>query len=586
MPEISQGDLTPPSPEQQIETYERDRQIFKEEYGRDLDKPSENLKVSVVIPSFAELKNDNFWRLFRSLMYQRGVRPDEYEVIVVVNNSAEIANHPVNQSVEMNTFEGTTGELRMERYRENQDHLTVMKIAKKAQEMVGNGEKVAVVNDWLNKEIEDKRLELSDYEKKLMIRFARTQVSLQFVDASSPDHGLALDDHTSPIGLVRDIGSYLAYERFKETGASGIVDFIDGDCFFPPNYMRSLLDQREMGVDVVVKPLRKVVAEIPREITEQPNRFVRVMSTVRYLTGVLASRDYTDVTIDLFDADTIGYPIYPVLGGPQLAVRSSALPDVGGYPTYRKNSDFAFSREVVNKYQGPRIGTLIESSVLMSDRGRDVSIDGKSKLKLFEDPEIDYLDRPAEFKFWTDGRLMWIKQKDEFVRHELTIVAGFGSYTLEELISEYERNLDMVYRREADQRVFTIEKVGRLLELISSQGLENMQITEIINEMHRLHQISGSDVDFFQQNMVLVELAIDSLAMAKYGSEYYKETAIEAMGFLKRLLPEYFEVPPEKRPSASDITKDDNIANYYHVMEAIYITRAKIREGLLRGGRG
>jgi len=564
-----------------VEVYERDRAWYKEKYGADVDEPKKELKVSVVIPSFAELESDNFWRMFRSLMYQRGVKQEEYEAICVINNSEEIANLPPDEEAPSNRFEGTSSDLRKQRYKENQDQLRIMKTVKQGQKMVMTGAGSDSVAKWLDDEIGSRDLRISNYERSLMKRFVNTRISLQFVDASSPSRGFERDSAINPIGLARDIGSYLAYNRLKTLGVEGMVDFIDGDCFFDPNYMRYMIEFLESGTDVVVKPLKKVVAEVPRRIEEEPDPYTRVMSAIKYLATVYSSHDYYRDNIDSYGNDGKALPIVDYIGGPQIAIKSSDLPEVGGYSTDRSSEDWAFSRKIIKKYQGKRIGTFKNSCVLMSDRGRDVSTDGRSRGTLSEYKGTQVI-RDDDIRNDAESRIGETRRLEENFIQEINTIRSIGNFQAKEWIAEYEAVKQQCYQRNADSRLRLIEKVGHWLEKMAVMDYKNKHAIELIDEMCKNHKVKKSDRDFFEQNLVLVDLAVEVLKMSEEGSDTPEDKALLATMWLETLLPEYFQVPPEKLPDVSKAKESDNVANYSHIDEAIYLMRARLRDRMLQ----
>ena len=562
------------------EKYESKREWYLEKYAGDVDPPNPDLKVSIVVPAFAELDSDNFWRLFRSLMYQRGVKQSEFEVIYVVNNSEEIAVEDGNELFE-DDFEGRTSEKRKSRYGENQRHLLILRTIKEGKSIIRDGGSLPEVFKKIKIQLAD--LSLSEFELSLVSRYLESNVNLQFVDASSPGKGFGKDKNVSPIGLARDIGAYIAYDRYKKLGRDGLIDFVDGDGFLDPYYVDGLLDSVESGAKVIVKPLRKVVAEIPRQIEETTDRKIKISSAIRYLASVYTGTDYFGKVVKDYDRVNKKFDVNEILGGPQIALLSSALCDVDGYSVESKDEDWCFSGTVTEVFNETEIETLNGSSVLMSDRGRDVSFDGRYRGQLVGS-EAENVGRDRELEEYTNLRLRRLRESDTNLRSAMMDISfehnESGEFSYRTMMDEYEGIKQKLFEQVSKNRLALIEKIGHWLEKVVVLDMDNLSERQIVDEYCKRYKPRRVDRDFFEQNSVLISLVTEVLKDAKAGQGGTGDVVMVAMEKLKTLLPEYFEIPPTDMPPVSKTEGNENVANYSYVFEAVYIMKSRLRKKL------
>ena len=562
------------------EVYYENRHWYLEKYGVDIDPPNLDLKFTIIIPTFAELESDNFWRLVRSLVYQRGVRQTEYDVICVINNSdslAELSNGEVHNS---HPFEGSTGEVRKKRFQENQDQILIIRTMQYGQRLIGSGVGLEEVVNLMEAEMQENGVRITDHELSLIKRFVKSKVKLQCIDASSLSRGFVDDVNVSPISLARDIGSFIAQDRFNQNlGRPGMVDFLDGDCFIDPNYASNMIKALEAGSLVVAKPLKKLILEIPKSIEEaNETRYMKIVSTLRYLlTSLSGGIDYYMDIVNHFDFDSKKWNVSLQLGGPQLALRSDCFAQINGYPTGKYNGDWDFSRNVVKEYQGDKITTFQRSRVLMSDRGRDVSIDGNGRGELtgYNDGK---LGRDPSWSYSTRNKLSALKKEEEILKKNIHEIELLGWAKSQDLLDEFCELKRKIYEHDAKTRELTIEKTNRLLSVVLEMDFLSMSSAELVERAYVTNLIREMDRDYFEENQTLVDLAVEVLKLSKENStnDFYA-LALAKMRLIE-LLPEYFEAPPSKTPDIQEMTQESNLGNYMYLVEAIYLMKAKMRD--------
>lgn len=558
--------------------YEIERQWYLDKYGSDVSKPSDQLKVSIVIPTFAELESNNFWRMLRSLMYQREVDQRCFDVICVVNNSEEVSRISNPDEMKSDKFEGHSSEKRLGRFQENKNQLSILKIINEAKDMLSRDPDSTGVDHHIDSELKRQNVVLSEYEIDLMKRMARTKIKLNFVDASSPGRGFEKSDQKSPISLARDIGSFIAYKRFKEIGKDGIIDFIDGDCFLDPKYIATLVDHLEKGADIIVKPLKKVVAEIPRDIALEPDRKKRILSGIKYLATSLGGSDYHIGIVEGIDSKG-RYNISTILGGPQVSIKASCLAEVGGYPTVRSNGDWRFSEKVVRKYQGQQIQTMTDSSVIISDRGRDVSIDGINRSSL-----AGGIDHITERDPDTNSESTW--KIETMISYEVGLMNDIDHIHStrmspithpEGLKLEYERLKEELFQKASAEKKLLIKRIEKVVKDIVQIDYRSIDPKILIETLENNHKLKPSDKDFLEENKLLTEIVLEAVCMAYEGGNKENINHVRStMEVLSMILPEYFKTPPEHSPELSK-TADNNLGDYRHIPTAQYLMRSRIR---------
>jgi len=355
------------------------------EYGQELLKPSTELKVSIVVPVLAELDNDNFWRLLRSLTTQRGVNGKEFEVLYVVNNSIQTVMGEVpNES--NRGFEGESAHVRQARFQENQRTIVLIREMNLAREGVDEKNVDEAITRLVEKVV-TRGVVISPFEREVMRSYLLSETNFNAVDCSSPTKAFDLDEKTGPIGTAKNIGGHLAFERLAATkDGHGYIDFVDGDCFLSSTYVSNLIEKMNDGAEVVYKPLERQIVDVPDTVKNLgKNDMARMPSFVKYLVGMFTALDYYR------DVYEMGYAkpsstrdkvlVNGQVGGPQLTVDSNFFRELGGYPTISERAeDWQFASNVDFRNLNRKVAMMTEACVnfrivagkgqLMADRGQ------------------------------------------------------------------------------------------------------------------------------------------------------------------------------------------------------------------------
>src|SRR5262245_34358448 len=112
-------------------------------YGESLPPISDNLAGVTVIVAHAEFDNDNFWRSLAKVCKQQDITDGEWASVYVVNNSdasATLAEGAAADTMTPTVFEGSSNEKAIQRFQENQKHLSVLKTIHSAQQRIHAGE--------------------------------------------------------------------------------------------------------------------------------------------------------------------------------------------------------------------------------------------------------------------------------------------------------------------------------------------------------------------------------------------------------------------------------------------------------------
>jgi len=176
------------------------RNILANEGSSIIKEPMDgSCRAAVVIPAYNE-GIDTLLRPLHSLSKQTGVRPEEFEVLVVVNNRREEA------------------EQRTEAFRTNQDIIEFVRCLRGP----------ASLPQGLR---EDQKEKINDIK--------RSGIVIRFIDKSSPENA-GVDNN---VGMARNRGCAEACWRFfgAGIGETGVVATTDCDCRFSENFVSELI---------------------------------------------------------------------------------------------------------------------------------------------------------------------------------------------------------------------------------------------------------------------------------------------------------------------------------------------------------
>lgn len=161
-------------------------------------------KVSVVIPSYRE--RENILQALSSLVEQADVTADDFEVLVVVNNT-----------------EGVSDEV----LRNNQETIKILR---------GIGSEI-------------KPTSLQADEEELLEKIRKSGIHIFCIDKSTPEAAFLSEE--AGVGAARDRGVAEAVERFLSLDKDGIIAQSDADVLFDKNYIKSLINVFKHREDLV-----------------------------------------------------------------------------------------------------------------------------------------------------------------------------------------------------------------------------------------------------------------------------------------------------------------------------------------------
>ncbi len=170
-------------------------------------------EVSVVIPVYAE--REYIFRPLLSLVEQQGIKKDQFETILVVNNPPDA---PVRREAEDDAAYGK----RVARY----------------QQAVSENKTVLGFIDYLRGG--ELPQECTSDEIAQLNQIKDSGLRIFAVDKTTPEN--AFSPENSHVGSARNRGVAEAVARFRDIGKNGIIAQTDADTRFAPNYIATLLD--------------------------------------------------------------------------------------------------------------------------------------------------------------------------------------------------------------------------------------------------------------------------------------------------------------------------------------------------------
>lgn len=406
------------------QSFEEQNRGITEKYGSDLPPPHPELEVITTIPCLAELENDNFWRLLRSISTQKNTSVEQFEVLYGVNNSEEDA------------VDNTT------RFQENQRTLAIVKTIRTLQER-----KLRLKE--LKTEVEQLEPTLTTYEKKVLALAVMRGVNFHGVDISSKTKSIGAET-VNKIGYARNILLQVAYSRLVGKREEGLIDVLDADCFLPSDYYKQVIANKAKQGGWYTKMLDLVTPDIPETIEQDKDTKKAFFRMLFYLKEA--------------DFWNLRYAYRSNRGkmGPSVVLRSSAIPIIEGYPipeSSHMNSDYSFQNLLVTKLGEPTSST---AKYYNSFRERDISVDGQN---IASSVNINhYLDKIGdgydfgEFERSTQG------QRAKYVR---SLGGGFIDHWEE---PGFRETLERFYKQERLRKLQTQETTRRLIKLESEDS--------------------------------------------------------------------------------------------------------------------
>ncbi len=173
-------------------------------------------EVSVVIPVYGE--RDWIFRPLESLANQKGVKPDQYEVIFVINNPPE---EPEKKAGETEA-----------------DYKRKLELYRQSAGANGENAQVLKIINYINEGGAEP--ELNQYEKKVIEEIKKKGIKIFAIDKSSP--GRTLPEQDANVGGARNRGVAEAAARFYEQKKeNGIIAQTDSDTKVDEHYIKNLI---------------------------------------------------------------------------------------------------------------------------------------------------------------------------------------------------------------------------------------------------------------------------------------------------------------------------------------------------------
>lgn len=267
-------------------------------------------EIAMVIPAYAE--GEGILRPLSTLSKQEGIRTEEYEVIVVVNNSSEM---PPRTATETDAEYQRKQDLYKTSLAENQKTLRVIEAIQAGQ-----------IPEGLS---DEQRMQAQSIIERGMRVFA--------VDKSTGQQ--AMPPESANVGTARDRGLAEAIERFKANGKDGIVAQSDSDVAFEPHYLENLVKGFRDNPDVV-----GVAGSLRFEKTKEVEALFPPM--VEALQGAYQGA-WDKLLYEKLGRQGERYEQGPEevrFSGASMASRAFAAAEAGGVPHLAGGEDPAFSR--------------------------------------------------------------------------------------------------------------------------------------------------------------------------------------------------------------------------------------------------
>ncbi len=183
---------------------------------------AKDCKVSVVIPAYAE--GAGVLRPLASLAKQEGIRPEEFETIIVVNQASQLPPRALSES--------------------EADYARKQALFEQAGQE--NEQTLALISALQSGVIPEN---LDDEQKAACQKIIDSGIRVYAVDKASS--GSAFTPDQANVGSARDRGMAEAVERFFARRVDGIIAQSDADVAFDSNYLATLVRTFEEDPDLV-----------------------------------------------------------------------------------------------------------------------------------------------------------------------------------------------------------------------------------------------------------------------------------------------------------------------------------------------
>lgn len=518
------------SEEERVSRWKSENWEEKTIYEEDLPPSSASVEVTTVVPVSGELENGNFWRLLRSFAEQK-IDHKKVEMILVVNNTVELSQ------------EGG------DRYDDNRRLLFLAQTLQKATRNVADKKMSAQqALSWAVESLNSKDIGLSAAQKDILALAIKNGCRFYAIDASREDRSPTSRYSHNIRGAARQIGGRAAYRRFHENGksATGLIDFIDADCSFPPNYYEKVLEagSKNPNKSFFAKEIVTYAPDIP-DWAELPP-LGRLAHLLHFLRQNVTHRRRKYLVNDKYRH------------GPAPIVRADRFKKVGGYPTNVSNEDFEFAYSLANIEKPVFVqGTHIR----LSDRVSETSVDGATWRyeKVPENARVDVVQfgkifdptnlTSLEGGEYRDLAVSLLNHDREYSKH-----SSYRAMRAKRWKEEVERSKKRVASLHTAVPVI-VEKIHSL-----KPRLETFTKGENFKRWLRKNLGNSLDskmIDVLADNPIVVASIVTVARIAENKTDEMKKLGIEGTGntakdvlnFFIKYLPEYFVELPEPEPN-------------------------------------
>lgn len=573
---------TAPDYPEDSRTFDQNQREFVPEGLPRLGKPPE---IAIVMRAYRELSNGNLAQQFLSLSSQE-IDKQDFETIIVVNNprifstianltrgenlqtinchdlAAEIIQRrDLNLSAwELNYLRSLTNE-KLERnivdYEENQATLQILNVISTTVEELllnpfDNTQADQVIELALTKIDQFSTPHLKKPQiavlRKASEQMIRTKTRILGLDCSSEVDGF----RRVSLGQATNEGCHVAYQR----GAL-YFDISDMDDFRPPTALKEIynITQEVNPPDILLRPLQLVTPQHPEQFDETGKILTKLIYYYRvnypaerkgfseYATTV-THRDDNDITTGKIICSRNAFKIHQ-------------------YPHGDWFEDLIFSERLISD---PALTQryLLDSPLLRSFRGRDVSYDGRGLSRLQRHKDLE-----AAITFADDITNATVIKYDKLIQQTDSIFASTDSQQIHSLQEEYERIKERFFLDEQDYRKFIrkvflgiqegseISEDGILVKIFKSAKKHLGDLTINTQEIIEAASLTERQQAFLIQNQVLVPCLLQEMKIPENGLITLQDLVI----FLENYLPELFEPPLLYKKDS--LSQRNNLNNIY-----------------------
>ncbi len=266
-------------------------------------------EVCVIIPAYDE--REYILLPLESLTHQNNVTPDQYEVIVVVNNPGDPGPHP-----EDTHQTGESFQKKWERW----------------QQVVEKNRETLELIEYINSEDEVPTIPISEKEEEIIHKIRKWGLKVYAVDKST--RGKTLPEAEANVGGARNRGTAEAVERFyKQLGRNGILAHTDADTRLEENYISNLIKAFNSNRQLVG------LAGIDEDILDNP----RDSDMMReYMKGYMANK-YGMLLHQIF-VSNMNESVFFI--GSAMATRAFETAIAGGIPQVAGGEDYALGKKM------------------------------------------------------------------------------------------------------------------------------------------------------------------------------------------------------------------------------------------------